>query len=354
MKLDKSNLGSKLAAMTGKSAKDRLAEKVAAAEQVAQRGSFEPTPGTEPAPAPALASAPAARGEPAARAARSTPANDAMQEVVEVPLDRIMDNPYDSCPVKSEALVDDLAKSMAAQGQRQPILLARGEQVGAKYAGRLILIEGHHRRDALVQLKRTTVKAIFVEVEGERDLFEISQAVNEHRRKDVAAINQAIAWSGALTGRLYESERELAEKNGLSHSIVNRTLKLLELPAAIVERLRTAPERVGLRLGYAMFQYNGHFGESEVLRLADKVFAPNSRVTAEEVERLVSLQKKTSTRKRKQNSRQFKITTSEAGKPIGVLKDWDSGRIVVDITVEDQDQRRRLLSKLKETFEIPG
>ena len=347
MKLDKSNLGSKLAAMStqARSPKDRLAEKVAAAERVAETGSFSPPP-AEPGPAPA-----AAREAPKPRAAS---ANEALQEVVDVPLDRIIDNPFDSCPVKDEALVDDLARSMAAQGQRQPILLARGDQIGPTYAGRLILIEGHHRRDALVHLKRSTVKAIFIDFEGERDLFEISQAVNEHRRKQMAAINQALSWRGALKGGLYESERELAEKNGFSHSVVNRTLKLLELPASIVDRLRSKPERVGLRLGYALFQYGGEFGEQEVLRLADKVFAENSRVTAEEVERLVALHKKTSTRKRKQNSRQFKITGGTAGKPIGVLKDWDSGRIVVDITVDDQDQRRRLLTKLKETFEIPG
>jgi ParB family chromosome partitioning protein len=326
------------------SAHERLDEQRRKAEAVQAAGGLTAVaPAGSPAPAPAQPSKP---HKPLPR-----DVVEALREVVEVPIELIIDNPFDSCPIKNEALIATLAESIAAQGQLVPILLARGEQVAPKYVGRYILIEGHHRRDSHVRLKRASIKAIFVEVHGERDLFEMSQAANEHRRKEISAINQALSWSGALKSKLYESERELCERNGFNVSLVNRTLKLLELPTKIVDRMRAEPQRVGTRMGYALYQYNALFGEPEALVLAEKVFAANSRVTVEEVERYIKLNRVAKTR-RKPHSRQFKIVVGEEAKPIGVLKDWDSGRILVDLKIEDGERRRQLLASLKETLAI--
>lgn len=274
--------------------------------------------------------------------------------LIEVPIALIDDNPYDSCPIKDEQLIAVLAESIKEKGQKMPAMVVPSSAIGGS-PDRWIMVEGHHRKEALLRLDRKTIKAITVpEVATPRDLFEVSLIVNDQRRKDNPAIVNAKAWAKVLADGLYTTEQQLAARNSLDRSTVNRTLALLKLPEPAVKRLLDRPKRVGVRLGYAMFQYFSSFGQDKLLELCDAVFADDSKVTAESVEKLVSLGQPEKTKLSKKNSRKFKVTLGAAA-PIGSLRHWDhNGRILVDVSVVDGEQQETLLRKLKDVLGIPN
>ena len=54
-------------------------------------------------------------------------------------------------------------------------------------------------------------------------------------------------------------------------------------------------------------------------------------------------------RKIKEISRQYKIR-SDAGQLLGTIKEWDSGRVVLDVQVNDRGAREALVETLKARF----
>ena len=61
-----------------------------------------------------------------------------------------------------------------------------------------------------------------------------------------------------------------------------------------------------------------------------------------------SRQRGQKSRRTKLNSRQYKLQAG--GQEVGVLKDWDDGRVVLEIRLEDQKRREALVEMLKGEF----
>ncbi|MBC7620793.1 MAG: hypothetical protein H7293_17715, partial [Candidatus Saccharibacteria bacterium] len=55
-------------------------------------------------------------------------------------------------------------------------------------------------------------------------------------------------------------------------------------------------------------------------------------------------------RKNKETSRQYKIKAE--GKPIGVIKEWDSGRVSLDVTIADPRKREAIVAELRTRFGV--
>jgi ParB family transcriptional regulator, chromosome partitioning protein len=68
------------------------------------------------------------------------------------------------------------------------------------------------------------------------------------------------------------------------------------------------------------------------------------------VEALRSQLEKGGQRKRKEVSRQYKI--SQGAVQIGVIKEWDSGKLSLEIKLPDPKERSALLDELKRRFHL--
>ena len=53
-------------------------------------------------------------------------------------------------------------------------------------------------------------------------------------------------------------------------------------------------------------------------------------------------------RKRKETSRQYRIQRD--GRPVGSLKEWDSGKVVLEVVLADPRDRAALVAALRERF----
>jgi ParB family chromosome partitioning protein len=55
-------------------------------------------------------------------------------------------------------------------------------------------------------------------------------------------------------------------------------------------------------------------------------------------------------RKKKEVSRQYRIKSGQA--QIGFIKEWDSGRVALDVTLADPKERDALVEELKRRFHL--
>ena len=87
----------------------------------------------------------------------------------------------------------------------------------------------------------------------------------------------------------------------------------------------------------------------ESISLATKI--KNEEMSSRDLERILdSLQTTKTPRKTKEISRQYKIVSND--EVIGHIKDWDSGKVVLEVTIVDAGKRQQLLEELQLRFGI--
>lgn len=151
----------------------------------------------------------------------------AIEEVVEVPLDQIVFNPYQPRREINEAGLEDLAASIKEHGVLQPIILKR---LGKGYE----LIAGERRVRASKKAGLKSIPSI-VRPYDEKEQA-IMALVENLQREDLNPIDEAEAYSRMLQD-LKITQEELARKVGKSQSTIANKLRLLRLPEEIKRAL---------------------------------------------------------------------------------------------------------------------
>ena len=200
--------------------------------------------------------------EEAEEAAASLPASDLAVSLVDP-------NPWQPRTVLGDADLAELADSLREHGLVQPIVVrARGD--------RYQLIAGQRRLAAARKLGWERVPARVLEVE-DRQMAEIAIVENLQRRdldplEKAASFKQYLsAWGG--------TQDELAKRLSIDRSTVANLIRLLELPEAVQQRLRSGAISMGharalLPLG----------DEEEQSRLADRIASDGLSVRTIEAE----------------------------------------------------------------------
>jgi ParB family chromosome partitioning protein len=268
-------------------------------------------------------------------AARSTDG----RSVARIPLNQLDENPFNARQLYDSGLIEDLAQSIATHGQKVPAVAA----LNPEKPGRYILVDGHYRRKALESLGMDDIECVLESAPKPADLYRLSFLLNEKRHQQTA-LDNALAWRKLLDTGAAAKEEDLLALTGLSWATVNRTLALLKLPDVVLARLREAPEHFGVSIAYEIYQYFSAAGDKPTLELVDRVIKQD--LSRRDIEQLRRKAESGVKRKKKEVSRQHKIFF-DGDTPVGVLKDWDSGRIVLDLLLKDQPKREKLLAELK-------
>lgn len=151
----------------------------------------------------------------------------------EVPIELIDTDPNQPRKVFDEEGLRDLSSSISTYGVLTPILVRPG-----KLAGRFDLIAGERRLRASKLAGKESIPAIVDQggdESGERILA--IQLVENIQRTDLSPLERAHA-IGALRDAFSLSVREVAERLGVSKSMVHRSLELLELPDDLLNALK--------------------------------------------------------------------------------------------------------------------
>jgi ParB family chromosome partitioning protein len=162
-------------------------------------------------------------------------------------------------------LKDDIKLS---GGNVQPILVYHiaGEVVPFR------IVFGHRRYAACRELGLPVLAAVYEGSMSDKELFSAMDRENRER-EDLSAYEQGRMYRMALDEGLYPSARRLAEDLGVSHTWVNKSLIVADLPVPVVECFRS-PLEIQHRHALALTQAL-HGDSRSVLKRAEKLRGKN-------------------------------------------------------------------------------
>ena len=153
------------------------------------------------------------------------------KEALTIPVDRIIPDPDQPRKEFDEGALDELAASLKARGQLQPIRVRWSQE-----ADRWVIIAGERRYRAAV--KAGLPSLLCVEARGTMTADEVleDQLIENCVREDLKPIEQARAFKTLVDLRGC-SYRQLAEMLNISHMAVSRAMTLLDLPEDVQHRV---------------------------------------------------------------------------------------------------------------------
>lgn len=235
-------------------AEDKPAEKMVEKRRALGRGLEALLPGG-PRPAAGPNASPVWGPAPGPIAAERKPG----QEVVQLRLDEITQNPYQTRSRVDENYLAELADSIAMHGVLQPITVRLGS--GGKY----LLIAGECRWKASRRAEKETIPAI-VRVVSDQQALELT-IIENLQREDLNCMDQAKAFQ-RLSEEFRLKQEDIAIRTGVNRSTVSNYLRMMRLPEQVQERLREG----ALTFGHAK-ALMAITSEPLLIRVADQTVA---------------------------------------------------------------------------------
>ncbi|HEV2697658.1 MAG TPA: ParB/RepB/Spo0J family partition protein [Terriglobales bacterium] len=148
------------------------------------------------------------------------------QEIVELSLDLIDENPYQTRRTFDPAALSELAESIKASGLAQPIVVRPGAE------GRFILVLGERRCRASKLAGNVTVPAIVRKL-GNEQAAEMT-VVENLQRQDLNCLEQAQAFA-RLSREFNLTQEQIGKRTGSSRESVANYMRLLKLPETVLD-----------------------------------------------------------------------------------------------------------------------
>ncbi len=149
---------------------------------------------------------------------------------LDIPLDNIERNPWQTRTHFDEAKLQELAQSIVVSGIVQPILVR--PLSGGKYQ----LIAGERRWLASRKAQKTTIPAIVRQVADEQ-VLEMT-IIENLQRTDLNPIEQARAYQ-RLSQDFQLTQEQMATRTGKERASVANFLRLLKLPEAVQQKVES-------------------------------------------------------------------------------------------------------------------
>jgi ParB family chromosome partitioning protein len=158
------------------------------------------------------------------------------QAVVQIALEAIEHNPYQTRYHFDKDTLEELAESIKANGVVQPIVVRPGAE------GRYLLILGERRCRASKLAGKTTISAIVRKV-SDQQAAEMT-VVENLQRQDLNCMEQAAAF-GKLSRDFGLTQEQIGQRVGISRESVSNYMRLLKLPGTVMQYLQEG------RLGFS-------------------------------------------------------------------------------------------------------
>ena len=149
---------------------------------------------------------------------------------LDIPLDQIDRNPFQTRTHFDETQLQELAQSISASGVVQPIVVRRLTN------GRYQLITGERRWLASRKASKTTVPAIIRQASDEQTLE--MTIVENLQRADLNPMEQAFAFQ-RLSQEFHLTQEHIAIRTGKERATVANFLRLLRLPESVQKKVET-------------------------------------------------------------------------------------------------------------------
>lgn len=275
----------------------------------------------------------------------------------------VIENPLNARHSYKEKRITDLAASIAQRGQLTPAiacltsnlmpLLTGDEAQGLRKAieaapnagAPYLLIGGHYRKKALSRLDKP-IELKVVSVRTLLDLYALSYAENDER-EDTTPLDDALSWQNLLELGIAKTQEDISRATNKTRSTIVKTLALLKLPQEVQDIFRESQERYSYLAAYTLTQLVQHVTREKLVGLAQQIVTGGITTRGLEAE-LAAATAETPPRKVKEISRQHKLHSE--GQEIGVIKEWDNGRVLLDIRLPDGLSREALVAEMRKRF----
>ena len=191
--------------------------------------------------------------------------------VIEIPLDQIDRNPYQTRYKFGEEAIQELADSIKANGVVQPVVVRPSET-----EGRYVLVLGERRCRASKMAGKTAVPAIVRRV-SDQQAAEMT-IVENLQRQDLNCMEQAAAF-GKLSQKFKLTQEQIGQRVGLSRESVSNYMRLLNLPGTVMMYLQNG--ELGFSEARLLLQFKDN---QQIARLADE--AVRKHMSVEQIEDL--------------------------------------------------------------------
>ncbi|MCL2326289.1 MAG: ParB/RepB/Spo0J family partition protein [Proteobacteria bacterium] len=260
------------------------------------------------------------------------------ETIYAIPLELIDPNPYNARHIYREERVKEMALTLTADGQLQPGLATPRN-------GRYVLASGHYRFRGAKLAGIPTLDVLLRPDMSNLELFELSYKEN-NEREGQSALDNAISWERAIKDGLYENEYRLSEANGISVPTIHKTIALLKLPEDALEEVKLSPNAFGLSVLYELYLYSQLAKPAQTLEAAIRI--RNGEMSRRDIEAARKAIENPKQRKSREGSRHYKILSGES--QIGTIKEWDSGKVMLEVKLTDPSKRAELVSELCKRF----
>ncbi|HVI88140.1 MAG TPA: ParB/RepB/Spo0J family partition protein [Dongiaceae bacterium] len=261
-----------------------------------------------------------------------------------VDISTVLENPLNARRIYDEEVIKERAASILANGQLTAAPVIRNPDKPGTY----ILLDGHYRKRALQYLNRPSIKIEVKEIKDRLDLYRYSYLLNDQRSQQTA-LDDSLAWNDLLEKGEADFEK-IVQVTGASKAKVSKTISIGKLSAPIIEKASLTPAQFGLEMLYELYLYEQKHGNAKAVVLLDKII--DDELSTRDVALIRKSEEAVRTRKTKEISRQYKIRSGDA--EIGYIKDWDSGRLVFEVTQSDASIKEAILADLKALAEKYG
>ena len=251
----------------------------------------------------------------------------APERTLDVDIDLIRPNRFQPRTTMDDDRLEDLARSIRANGVIQPIVVRRA---GDGYE----IIAGERRWRASQRAGLLKIPVVVREIPEDR-LLAVALIENV-QREDLNPIEEAHAYH-QLAEEFHLTQEQIAESVGKDRSSIANYVRLLKLPHEVRESVASG----GLSMGHAR-ALAGIADEASLLRLARDVIA--KQLSVRETEALI---RKTTAPPAEKTESPKDVHTRAAeeqlrfalGTRVRIVRKGKAGRIEVDFTSEDELQR---------------
>ena len=251
----------------------------------------------------------------------------------------VKDHPRNARQVYDPARIDEMATTIARDGQRVPAVVMPDPNTPGGY----LLIEGRYRKRALSSLGRSTILASIVEPLSDLEAYRLSLLLNEERN-DQTILDNALSWKSMLDDGTYRGQDHIAEHLNIKQGTVSKTLALLDLPSSVLNIIKTRPGSFGIRVAQEMRQLSKLMEESMLESIAEQVIA--EKLSVRDLERL--RERKAHEPLTRERSRAYPLQWGDAR--LGSIREFEDGRLKIDLTNAPEALRANVISAVKKAL----
>lgn len=251
-------------------------------------------------------------------------------EIVEIPINELMSNPYQPRKVFNEEALKELSESIKEHGVFQPIIVKKSVKGYNIIAG-----ERRTKASELAGLK--TVPAIVRDFSDE-EMMQVALLENL-QREDLSAIEEAKAYKSIIES-LRLTQDELAKRLGKSRSHITNMLGLLRLPLSVQDMVLYGK----ISMGHARVLSKLENSE-QIEDLANKVINENLSVRDLEVLTNESSYVRSTPSSKPRKSKEYKYVEDAMKEKLGTKVAISGNKIKISfVTKEDLNRILEILN----------